>query len=61
MGEAKRKQIQSLQRDSEAMVVNTPEGRIHVQSDQSATATPNAQRVFFCRVLADHGFVQVLG
>jgi hypothetical protein len=31
MGEAKRKQIQGVQRDSEAMVVDTPWGRIHVQ------------------------------
>ena len=46
MGEAKRKQIQGVQRDSEAMVVDTPGGRIHVQWDHSATATPNAQLAF---------------
>ena len=31
MGEAKRKQIQGVQRDSEAMVADTLWGRIHVQ------------------------------
>ena len=55
MGEAKRKQIQSFQRDLEAMVVDTPGGRIHVQWDHSATATPNAQLAFFAEFLQTTG------
>ncbi len=55
MGEAKRKQIQGVQRDSEAMVVDTPWGRIHVQWDHSATATPNAQLAFFAEFLQTTG------
>ena len=56
MGEAKRKQIQSFQRDLKAMVVDTPGGRIHVQWDHSATATPNAQLAFFAEFLQTTGF-----
>ena len=55
MGEAKRKQIQSFQRDLETMVVDTPGGRIHVQWDHSATATPNAQLAFFAEFLQTTG------
>jgi hypothetical protein len=42
MVEAKRKPVQSVQRGLEAMVVDSPGGRIRVQWDHSATATPNA-------------------
>ena len=42
MGEAKRRQLLVQTRALEAMVVDTPGGRIHVQWDSGANATPNA-------------------
>lgn len=44
MGEAKRRQL-AVQ--TQAMAVDTPGGRIHVQWDHDANATPNAQLTFF--------------
>ena len=46
MGEAKKKQLQRIMSALEPMAVDTPGGRIHVQWDHSATATPNAQLAF---------------
>jgi hypothetical protein len=55
MGEAKRRQVQAQSQALEAMVVDTPGGRIHVQWDHGASATPNAQLTFFAEFLAATG------
>jgi hypothetical protein len=55
MGEAKRRQLALQKQALEAMVVDTPGGRIHVQWDHSASATPNAQLAFFAEFLASTG------
>ncbi|MDP3924501.1 MAG: transposase [Hydrogenophaga sp.] len=55
MGEAKRRQLASQKQAQEAMVVDTPGGRIHVQWDHEASATPNAQLTFFAEFLAATG------
>jgi hypothetical protein len=52
MGEAKRRQL-AVQ--TPAMAVDTPGGRIHVQWDHDANATPNAQLSFFAEFLATTG------
>jgi hypothetical protein len=55
MGEAKRPQVQAQSQALEAMVVDTPGGRIHVQWDHGASATPNALLSFFAEFLAATG------
>jgi hypothetical protein len=50
MGEAKRRQLALQTQALEAMVVDTPGGRIHVQWDHGASATPNAQLTFFAEL-----------
>ena len=55
MGEAKRRQVAVQTQALEAMVVDTPGGRIHVQWDHGASATPNAQLTFFAEFLATTG------
>ena len=55
MGEAKRRQILVQTQALEAMVVDTPVGRIHVQWDHGASATPNAHLTFFAEFLAATG------
>jgi len=55
MGEAKRRQVQAQSQALEAMAVDTPGGRIHVQWDCTANATPNAQLTFFAEFLAATG------
>jgi hypothetical protein len=55
MGEAKRRQLAVQTQALEAMVVDTPGGRIHVQWDHTASATPNAQLTFFAQFLATTG------
>jgi len=55
MGEAKRRQLGIQTQALEAMVVNTPGGRIPVQWDHGASATPNAQLAFFAEFLAATG------
>jgi hypothetical protein len=55
MGEAKRRQLLVQTQALEAMVVDTPGGRIHVQWDHAASATPNAQLTFFAEFLASTG------
>ena len=55
MGEAKRRQLGIQTQALEAMVVDTPGGRIHVQWDHGASATPNAQLTFFAEFLAATG------
>lgn len=55
MGEAKRRQLAVQSQALQAMAVDTPGGRIHVQWDQGASATPNAQLAFFAEFLATTG------
>ena len=55
MGEAKRRQLAVQTQALEAIVVDTPGGRIHVQWDHGASATPNAQLTFFAEFLATTG------
>jgi len=55
MGEAKRRQMALQTQALQAMVVDTPGGRIHVQWDHAASATPNAQLTFFAEFLATTG------
>ena len=55
MGEAKRRQLGVQSQALEAMVVDTPGGRIHVQWDHGASATPNAQLTFFAEFLQATG------
>ena len=52
MGEAKRRERAVLTQALEAMTVDTPGGRIHVQWDHTASASPNAQLTFFAEFLA---------
>lgn len=51
MGEAKRRQSALQTQAAQAMAVDTPGGRIHVQWDHEASATPNAQLAFFAEFL----------
>jgi Transposase DDE domain group 1 len=55
MGESKRKREISKRQESESMAVDTLGGRIHVQWDQTAQATPHGQLVFFAEFLACAG------
>ena len=55
MGEAKSRQLAVQTQALEAMVVDTPGGRIHVKWDHGASATPNAQLTFFSEFLATTG------
>ena len=55
MGEAKRRELAAQRQALQAMAVDTPGGRIHVQWDQGASATPNAQLAFFAEFLATTG------
>jgi hypothetical protein len=55
MGEAKRRQLAVQTQALRAMTVDTPGGRIHVQWDHGASATPNAQLTFFAEFLATTG------
>jgi Transposase DDE domain group 1 len=55
MGEAKRRQIALQAQSLEPMIVDTPGGRIHVEWDMNASATPNAQLAFFGEFLAATG------
>jgi hypothetical protein len=55
MGEAKRREKAVLAQALETMAVDTPGGRIHVQWDHTASASPNAQLTFFAEFLATTG------
>jgi hypothetical protein len=55
MGEARRRQLALQTQALDAMVVDTPGGRIHVHWDHGASATPNAQLTFFAEFLATTG------
>jgi hypothetical protein len=59
MGEAKRRQLATQTQALQAMVVDTPGGRMHVQWDHGASATPNAQLTFFAEFLATTGVYDV--
>ena len=52
MGEVKRRERAVLTQALQAMTVDTPGGRIHVQRDHAASAFPNAQLTFFAEFLA---------
>ena len=52
MGEAKKRQLLVQTQALEAMVVDTPGGRIHVQWDRAASASANTQLTFFAEFLA---------
>lgn len=58
MGEAKRRELGIQTQALEAMVVDAPGGRIHVQWDHDASATPNAQLTFFAEFLAATGIYE---
>jgi hypothetical protein len=55
MGEANRRPMLALTQELQAMAVDTPGGRIHVQWDHAASATPNAQLTFFAEFLGTTG------
>lgn len=55
MGEARRRRLAVDAQALEALAVDTPGGRIHVQWDHGASATPNAQLAFFAEFLATTG------
>ena len=55
MGERKNRQKMAVATVSEPLVVDTMGGRIHVQWDESAQATPNGQLVFLAEFLACTG------
>jgi hypothetical protein len=55
MGEAKRRQSALQTQAAQAMAVDTPGGRIHVQWDHEARTTPNAQLAFFAEFLCATG------
>ena len=59
MGEAKRRQLAVQTQALEAMAVDTPGGRIHVQWDHGASATPSALLTFFAEFLATTGVADV--
>lgn len=54
MGEAKRRQAEVLKR-ADSMIVATPGGRLHVQWDGKASATPIGQLAFFAEFLHTSG------
>lgn len=58
MGEAKRRERLALTQALQAMAVDTPGGRIHVQWDHTASASPNAQLTFFAEFLATTGLYE---
>jgi hypothetical protein len=55
MGEAKRRAKQAIVNRMEPMIVDTPGGRIHVQWDAEASATPNGQLTLFAGFLHASG------
>lgn len=61
MGEAKRRQLLIQTQALESMVVDTPSGRIHMQWDHGANATPNTQLTFFAEFLATTGVYESWG
>ncbi len=54
MGEDKRS-LQTKSELSEPMIVDTPGGRVHVNWDMQASATPAAQLTFFAEFLQTTG------
>lgn len=55
MGEAKRRRLASQMAGTQPMVLDTPGGRMHVQWDHQANATPSAQLTFFAEFLETTG------
>ncbi len=58
MGEAKRRAKQALIKRMDPMIVDTPGGRIHVQWDTEASATPNGQLSYFAEFLHTAGIYE---
>ncbi len=58
MGEAKRCAKQAIVKRVEPMVVDTPGGRIHVQWDTEASATPNGQLSYLAEFLHTAGIYE---
>jgi hypothetical protein len=58
MGEAKKRANGAVITHSEPMIVDNPGGRIHVQWDQDASATPNGQLSFFTEFLHTAGLYE---
>ena len=58
MGEAKRRAMKVVTERTEPMVVDTPGGRVHVQWDTDASATPNGQLTFFAEFLHTAGLYE---
>jgi len=58
MGDAKKRANMAVLERIEPMVVDTPGGRIHVQWDQEASATPNGQMAFFAELLHTSGIYE---
>jgi hypothetical protein len=55
MGEAKARSKSAVIAGIEPLIVDTPGGRIHVQWDQTSSATPNGQLAFFAEFLETAG------
>lgn len=58
MGEAKKRADRAIAERTEPMIVDTPGGRIHVQWDMEASATPNGQLAFFAEFLHTAGLYE---
>jgi hypothetical protein len=52
MGEANGQTVAAQTHDLQPIAVDTPGGRIHVQWDHNASASPNAQLAFFAEFLS---------
>ena len=55
MGDVKARSKLAVESPIDPIVVDAPGGRIHVQWDQTASATPNGQLVFFAEFLETAG------
>lgn len=55
MGECKRRLEVAQKASAQAMMVDTPGGRIHVEWDHQSSATPNGQLAFFAEFLETTG------
>jgi hypothetical protein len=58
MGEASQQAIEAQTHDLQPIAVDTPGGRIHVQWDHKASASPNAQLAFFAEFLETTGLYE---
>jgi hypothetical protein len=58
MGEANRQAVAAQTHDLQPIAIDTPGGRIHVQWDHTASASPNAQLAFFAEFLQTTGLYE---